>query len=74
MEEELWPTMNKVKNGHLLQVFPVYEQGEGMEEIAFWCHSCDLPGEKVITIDLRERDAFEAYKELVSIAEWHAEQ
>lgn len=36
--------MIKYMNGHVLDILPIYGQGEGLEEVVVWCKTCDPEG------------------------------
>lgn len=70
-EEDIFPRMGKTQNGHTVEIFPVFGMGEGLEEVVFWCHSCDPEGMNIEKVDTNEVSWVTAYYYLGEFAQDH---
>ena len=64
----------KYLNGHIMDLYPIYGMGEGLEEIVVWCKTCDPEGAQYIfQRDARDiGDVRETIKDAVVQAKLHA--
>jgi hypothetical protein len=67
------PELIRVMNGHEMSLFDVHDQGGAVEEVVFWCHSCDPEGTSITSVLLTDHTHNDAYALLMQYARLHEE-
>jgi hypothetical protein len=67
--------MTRTVNGHEMEIFPAHDQSGVLEEMVFWCHTCDENGTGVVSVPVAVvEDIIKALKMLRVISEEHEKE
>lgn len=69
-----FPPLRKDVNNHHMEINAFSDQGGGLEEIYFWCHTCDPEGKNLFLIDVRTTYPAVAAIRLMEYADQHCKE